>query len=131
MEKMDVHLQNLGIRVLSQVTSSSLAERNWSTCGFVHSVKRNRLGSQKAKDLVYVHSNLCLAPRRGPEYGNGPSNEWAVDRENPDLDLSLAALNIEYKDHRSGIGQTSSLATRSTAKHASVAIFDEDSDNEY
>ena len=126
-----VHLQNLAIRVLSQVASSSSAERNWSTYGFIHSVKRNRLGSQKAEDLVYVHSNLRLASRRGPEYGNGPSKEWDVEPENPDLDLSLAALNIEDQDQRSGIGQTSSSATPSTAEHASAAIFDEDSDNEY
>ena len=78
-----------------------------------------------------MHSNLCLASRRGPEYGNGPSKEWDVDPENPNLDLSLAALNIEDQDHRSGIGQTSSSTTPSTAEHASVAIFDEDSDNEY
>ena len=61
-----VHLQNLAIRVLLKMASSSSAERNW---------KRNRLGSQKAEDLVYVHSNLHLASRRGPEYGNGHSKE--------------------------------------------------------
>eukprot|EP00253_Pinus_taeda_P004516 PITA_04516 len=83
-----VHLQNLAIRILSQVVSSSSAERNWSTYGFIHSVKRNRLGSQKAEDLAYVHSNLHLASRRGPKYSSGPSKEWDVDAENPDLDLS-------------------------------------------
>ena len=87
-----VHLQSLAIRILSQVESSLSAERNWSTYGFIHSVKRNRLGSQKAEDLVYVYSNLRLASRRGSEYNNGPSKEWDVDAENPDLDLSLAAL---------------------------------------
>jgi hypothetical protein len=84
-----VHLQSLAIRILSQVASSSSAERNWSTYGFIHSVKRNRLGSQKAEDLVYVHSNLRLASRRGPEYSSGPSKEWDVDPENPDLDSLL------------------------------------------
>lgn len=90
-----VHLQNLAIRILSQVASSSSAKRNWSTYGFIHSVKRNRLDSQKAEDLVYVHSNLHLKSRKGPEYNSGPSKEWYVDAESPDLDLSLAALNIE------------------------------------
>ena len=78
-----------------------------------------------------MHSNLQLASRRGPEYGNGPSKEWDVDTENPDLDLSIVALNIEDQDNRSGIGQTSSSATPSTTEHVSAAIFDEDSDNEY
>ena len=78
-----------------------------------------------------MHSNLHLASRRGPEYGNGPSKEWDVDPENLDLELSLAAMNIEDQEHRSGIGRSSSSATPSTAEHASAAIFDEDSDNEY
>ena len=62
-----VHLQNLAIFLLSQVASSSSTESNWSTYDFIHSVKHNRLSSQKAEDLVYVHSNLRLAFRRGPK----------------------------------------------------------------
>jgi hypothetical protein len=120
-----VHLQSLAIRILSQVASSSSAERNWSTYGFIHSVKRNRLGSQKAEDLVYVHSNLRLASRRGPEYNSGPSKEWDVDAENPDLELSLAALNIE-EDSGSGVGASSSSAPPSTLEHSAASIFDED-----
>ena len=106
------------------MASSSSAERNWSTYGFIHSVKRNRLGSQKTEDLVYVHSNLCLASRRGLEYNSGPSKEWDVNVENPDLDLSLAALNIEAESG-SGIGASSS-APPSTVEHCTASIFDED-----
>ena len=40
-----VYLQSLASRILSQVSSSSFAERNWSTYGFIHSLKRNKLGS--------------------------------------------------------------------------------------
>ena len=57
-----VHLQTLAIHVLSHVASSSSAEKNWSTYGFIYYVKRNRLGSQKAEDLVYVHSMWKLNP---------------------------------------------------------------------
>ena len=74
-----VYLQSLASRILSQVSSSSSAERNWSTYGFIHFVKRNRLGSQKVEDLVYVHSNLRLVSRRGAEYVNGPHKDWDVD----------------------------------------------------
>ena len=73
-----VHLQILAIHILSQVASSSSAERNWSIYGFIHSVKHNRLGSQKAEDLVYVHSNLCLESCRGSEHSSGPSKVWDV-----------------------------------------------------
>ena len=39
-----VYLQSLATHILSQVASSSSAERNWSTYGFIYSVKRNKLG---------------------------------------------------------------------------------------
>jgi len=116
-----VHLQNLAIRVLSQVASSSSAEMNWRTYGFIHFMKRNRLGSQKADDLIYMHSNLHLASRRGQECSSGPK-KWDVDLESPDLDLSLAALNIEVQPG-SGIGPSSSSAPPSTVEHASASIF--------
>ena len=51
-------LRQLASRLLSQVSSSSAAERNWSTYSFIHSVKRNRLTSKRAEKLVYVHSSL-------------------------------------------------------------------------
>eukprot|EP00253_Pinus_taeda_P004206 PITA_04206 len=120
-----VHLQNLAICIISQVASFSSAERNWSTYGFIHSVKRNKLGSQKAEDLVYVLSNLRLASRRGPEYNSGPIKEWDVDAENPDFDLSFAALNIEAESG-SEIGASSSSTPPSTVEHCTASIFDED-----
>ena len=71
-------LQRLAIRVLSQVSSASACERNWSTYGFIHSMKRNRLGHKKADDLVYVHSNLRLISRKEPSYSSGPCKAWDV-----------------------------------------------------
>jgi hypothetical protein len=94
-------------------------------------VKCNRLGSQKAEDLVYVHSNLHFASRRGLEYSSGPSKEWDVDPECPDLDISLAALNLE--EPRSGIGNTSTNP-HSIVERASCSIFHdeyEDEDDDY
>ena len=123
-----VHLQTLAIRILSQVASSSSAERNWSTYGFIHSVKRNRLGSQRAEDLVYVHSNLRLASRRGPEYSSGPCKDWDVEPEAADLDISLAALNI-VDEPRSGVGISSSNP-QSSVQRASCSIFEEEFDDQ-
>ena len=80
-----LYLQSLATCILSQVASSSSAERNWSTYGFIHNVKRNRLTSERVKDLVYVHSNLRLVSRRGEEYTSGPHKEWDVDAEKPEL----------------------------------------------
>jgi hypothetical protein len=127
-----VYLQSLATRILSQVASSSSAERNWSTYGFIHSVKRNRLGSQKAEDLVYVHSNLRLVSRKGEEYTSGPHKEWDVDAENPDLELSLSALDIDDDASGSGI-QVASSSHRgsSSAEHASCSIFDDEDEDQY
>ena len=114
------------------MASSSSAERNWSTYGFIHSVKRNRLGSQKAEDLVYVHSNLRLVSRRGAEYVNGPHKDWDVDAECPDLDLSLAALDVGDDAITSGTGTaSSSRALPSFAERASCSIFDDEDEDQY
>ena len=86
-----IHLSTLATRLLSQVASSSSAERNLSTYGFIHSVKRNRLGAAKAEDLVYVHSNLRLLSHVEPEYKKGPSRMWD-EPEISDLNLTLNAM---------------------------------------
>jgi hypothetical protein len=53
-------LQRVAVRVLSQVSSASSCERNWSNYDFIHNRKRNRLQPLRADDLVYVFSNLRL-----------------------------------------------------------------------
>jgi hypothetical protein len=127
-----VYFQSLSTCILSQLASSSPAERTWSTYGFIHSVKRNRLGSQKAEDLVYVHSNIRLVSRKGEEYTSGPHKEWDVDAENPDLELSLVALDIVDDANGSGI-QVASSSHRgsSSVEHASCSIFDDEDEDQY
>ena len=51
-------LRPLAIRLLAQSPSASPCERNWSAYDFVHNLKRNRLGSKKAEQLVFVFQNL-------------------------------------------------------------------------
>jgi hypothetical protein len=73
-----------------------------------------------------VHSNLRLASCRGPEYSSGPFKEWDVD-QCPDLDISLAALNLE--EPRSGIGNPS-INPHSTVECASFSIFHDEYEDE-
>ncbi|KAL8518187.1 hypothetical protein ACS0TY_009525 [Phlomoides rotata] len=54
------HLQNLAIRILSQTSSSSGCEHNWSVFERIHTKKRNRLEHERLNDLVFVHYNLRL-----------------------------------------------------------------------
>ena len=44
-------------------------ERNWSSFGFIHDKKRNRLQASRARDLLFVFSNLRLLRKVvGEEY---------------------------------------------------------------
>ena len=45
-------------RVLSILTSSAAAERNWSNFGFIHSKLRARLNNDRLKKLVALYQNL-------------------------------------------------------------------------
>ncbi|XP_076926718.1 uncharacterized protein LOC143589995 [Bidens hawaiensis] len=47
-------------KVLDEYT---LFERRWSTYAFIHSLRRNKLNTSRAEDLVYVHNNLRLLSR--------------------------------------------------------------------
>ncbi|CAI0548147.1 unnamed protein product [Linum tenue] len=53
-------LQSVAIRLLSQTSSSSGCERNWSVFDQIHSKRRNRLEHQRLNDLVYGTYNLRL-----------------------------------------------------------------------
>ena len=53
-------LMKLARYVLSQTTSASSCERNWSAYDHIQSKKRNRLGDNRCKDLVYVYTNQRL-----------------------------------------------------------------------
>ena len=61
-------LQNITLKLLGQSYSSSCCERNWSTYFFIHSLKRNKMTPIRAKDLVFVHTNLRLLLRNSSKY---------------------------------------------------------------
>ncbi|MQL74012.1 hypothetical protein Taro_006371, partial [Colocasia esculenta] len=53
-------LAYVAIRVLSQTTSATGCERNWSTFGLIHTKQRNRLKSARLEKLVFCHYNMRL-----------------------------------------------------------------------
>ena len=90
-------------------------------------MKQNRLGSEKVEEIAYVHSNLRLVSRKGEEYTSGPHKDWDVDAENPDLDISLATLDIKDGGGGSGSGgPSSSKQLPSSIEQASYSIFEDD-----
>ncbi|XP_059064129.1 uncharacterized protein LOC131856379 [Cryptomeria japonica] len=82
-----------------KVSSTSTCERNWSEYAFIHSMKRNRLGSKKAEDLVYVHSNLLLLSRASTDYKSGPHKMWdysgSMDDGIDKLPIEVLEDNVE------------------------------------
>jgi hypothetical protein len=47
-----------------QVSSACACERSWADYDFIHSKRRNRLLADRARDLVYVFSNMRLADKQ-------------------------------------------------------------------
>ncbi|RWW87707.1 hypothetical protein BHE74_00003458, partial [Ensete ventricosum] len=54
------YLRKVVIRVLSQTTTSSGCERNWSTFVLIHTKVRNRLSYRRLEKLVYIHYYMRL-----------------------------------------------------------------------
>ena len=57
----DAHiLQKMAIRLLSQTTSSSRCERNWTLFDRIHTKRRNKLEHKRLNDFLYVNYNPRL-----------------------------------------------------------------------
>lgn len=115
-------LQRIAIKVLSQTTSSSNCERNWSMWSLVHTKTRNRLKYKRLHMIVYVRYNMKLKMRHLRRRGNDeincsfdpinldyifdeddPLNEWVEETEQPVFDGDdLGWLEDDYDDN--GVG---------------------------
>ncbi|XP_058750554.1 uncharacterized protein LOC131623560 [Vicia villosa] len=93
-ESLAPKLQSIALKLLSQPTSSSSAERNWSTYGFIHSLKRNRLNPKRAEDLVFVHTNLRLLSRKSEIYNEGVTKMWDIGGDELDLFDGAGILEV-------------------------------------
>ncbi|KAJ1443313.1 Zinc finger, BED-type [Sesbania bispinosa] len=105
-------LQRLAIKILSQTTSTTNCERNWSTFSYIHTKTRNRLKYKKLQKLVFVHYNMKLKMRHEMRKSqeeieasfnpinldyifqeDDPLSPWIEERENPLLD---GEQNVEW-----------------------------------
>jgi hypothetical protein len=69
-------LRKVAIRVLAQVVAATASERNWSTMGFIHSDRRNRLSVEKCSDLTFCYSSLRLRDKITSESYTEEYFEW-------------------------------------------------------
>ncbi|KAG8661099.1 hypothetical protein MANES_02G210140v8 [Manihot esculenta] len=79
-----LELRKIAIKVLSQTTSASNCERNWSTFSLIHTKTRNRLKYQKLHALVFVHYNMRLKIRN------------VTRKSQQELDRSYDPINLDY-----------------------------------
>ena len=96
-------LQGLAMKVLSQTTSASACERNWSAYNNILSKKRNRLGDDRCKDLVYVFTNQRLfdtKKRRQDPVTWIEENECGESESDGDCDESVDELiDLNFTPH--------------------------------
>ncbi|XP_056689155.1 uncharacterized protein [Spinacia oleracea] len=110
-------LKKIAVRVLSQTTSSSNCERNWSMWSLVHTKIRNRLKYQRLHQIVYLRCNMKLKMRHLRRHGNDelnasydpinldyifdvedPLNEWLEESEAPVFEGDNMSWLDEYDD---------------------------------
>ena len=97
-------LQTIARRILGQVCSTSVCERNWSLYSYIHNKGRNRLKHSHVEDLVYIYTNTRLLQHRR---GRKPA-EWyglnevhsnddldGEDDDNVDLDRNDRGNNVD------------------------------------
>eukprot|EP00253_Pinus_taeda_P004216 PITA_04216 len=89
-------LQRFAVRILSQGSSASACERNWSSFNHIQSKKRNKLLSTRLEDLVYVRSNLKLALSSVAKDASSSSDPWFdVDLEPEEDDNSIDGDSLD------------------------------------
>jgi len=71
-------LQRVAVRVLSQVSSASACERNWSTFEFIHTKKRNRLKCKKVNFIYLFNLQLIIKHYQNLAY-SVVWNRWIYD----------------------------------------------------
>ncbi len=91
-------LQRLAIRILSQACSTSCLEQLWSVYSHVASKKRNRLGVQRANDLVFVSSNLRMLCKSVSKQAD-PFTVWEMAHQDPSTTDELLEDMMEDVDN--------------------------------
>ncbi|PPS10026.1 hypothetical protein GOBAR_AA10626 [Gossypium barbadense] len=61
----------------------------WTRYSFIHSMRRNKINPQRAKDLVFVHTNLPLLSRKTLHYKEGENKILSLDE--PDMKMVIFA----------------------------------------
>ncbi|XP_031489921.1 uncharacterized protein LOC116257376 [Nymphaea colorata] len=93
-------LQRLALRLLAQPVTLSSRERNWSKHSQIQTIRKNKLSTSRAEDLVYVRHNLRLITKGDEKCREGASKFWDMDVEEFDIEgePELNALNMNVDE---------------------------------
>ncbi|CAM6127165.1 unnamed protein product [Calypogeia fissa] len=95
-------LRIMARKILHQKMCASSCEQNWSSYGFIHSKSRNRLTNDRAKDLVFVFTNMRvqkgLTKVRNPHTSIYKRYEERRARNDGPRPLSREPAENEYYD---------------------------------
>lgn len=88
------NLQQIAIRILSQPSSASGCERNWSMFEHIHLKRCNRLSVQKMNRLIFVQYNLRIRIKEILYSDTSsitleevdPKSEWITEATDPVFD---------------------------------------------
>ncbi|KAK8933898.1 hypothetical protein KSP39_PZI015969 [Platanthera zijinensis] len=103
-------LQKLAIRILSQTSSSSGCERNWSVFEQIHTTRRNHLEYQRLNDLVYVRYNINMRDRYELQKRNyDPLDYTSIDSVDLWVVEEEPAPELDYNDLEGEIYQETAI----------------------
>ena len=90
-----LELRKLTSHLLSQVASSLVAEMNWYTFSFIHSIKRKMFTSKRVEKLVYVHSSIIPegASQIHDDDDGPPLHTGLVNVPLDDIELQLQGID--------------------------------------
>ncbi|XP_058756074.1 uncharacterized protein LOC131629298 [Vicia villosa] len=82
-------LQRLAMKVVSQTTSATNCERNWSTFSYIHTKTRNVLKYKKLHKLVVTHYNMKLRMK----------DKLRKSQEEIEANFDLINLDYIFQEH--------------------------------
>jgi len=86
-----LNLSAIALAILEMPPTTAATERSFSTQGFIHSSKRNRLTTDRAEKLTFISHNLKIMKRK--EYNKCSSQINNVNSQSPNHENTL---NNEY-----------------------------------
>ncbi|CAN6246836.1 unnamed protein product [Urochloa humidicola] len=115
------NLRLLAMKILNLTCSSSACERNWSTFEQVHTKRRNKLGHDRMRDLVFVKFNSKLRQKRENKSRDPleiDTDDVLADGSNEFITGAVPDANDEEKEVQES---TEDGASASQSKGASIS----------